>query len=85
MDETNEVRDLPLLRQLYTLFEESLERGVSEVEVTKHFGQTKLNGRALIRNLLKDGKIEYYTTHHGRQTIRRLTNITFIHSLIESQ
>lgn len=72
LDDSHAVRDLPLLHQLYKLIEESKEKGVSETESNVLLGQSKLNGRALIKNLLTDKIIDYYTTSHKRQTVRRL-------------
>lgn len=71
LDNSHTIRDLPLLHQLYKLIEESKEKGVSEAESNAFLGQSKLNGRALVRNLLNDNIVEYYTTSHKRQTIRR--------------
>lgn len=71
MDGSHAIRELPLLHQLYKLIEESKEKGVSESECNAFLGQSKLNGRALVKNLLKDKLIDYYTASHKRQTIRR--------------
>ncbi|XP_055298279.1 general transcription factor 3C polypeptide 1 isoform X2 [Sitodiplosis mosellana] len=71
LDWSHTIRDLPLLHQLYKLIDESKEKGVSETESNAFLGQSKLNGRALMKNLLRDKIIEYYTTSHKRQTIRR--------------
>ena len=79
LDCSHAIRDLPLLHQLYKLIEESKEKGVSESESNAFLGQSKLNGRALMRNLLKDKLIEYYTTSHKRQTIRRFEKLKRFH------
>lgn len=71
LDNSHAVRDLPLLHQIYRLIEQSKEKGVSESEASVYFGQTKLNGRALIRSLLKEKLIDFYTTNQKRQTVRR--------------
>lgn len=73
LDGSRGIRDLPLLHQLYKLIEESKEKGVSESESSALLGQSKLNGRALIKNLWKDKIIDYYTTSHRRQTVRRFS------------
>lgn len=78
LDGSRAIRDLPLLHQLYKLIEESKEKGVSESESSALLGQSKLNGRALIKNLLKDKIIEYYSTSHRRQTVRRLGKILIL-------
>lgn len=71
LDDSHAIRDLPLLHQLYKLIEHSKEKGVSETESNAFLGQSKLNGRALVRNLVKDKIIDFYTTSHKRQNIRR--------------
>lgn len=72
LDDSHAVRDLPILHQLYKLIEASKELGVSEAEASAYLGQSKLNGRALIRNLLRNASIEFYSSSHKRQTVRRL-------------
>lgn len=71
LDESHAIRDVPLMYQLFKMIESSKEIGVSESECSAYLGQSKLNGRALIKNLLKDKKIEFYSTSHKRQTVRR--------------
>lgn len=48
---------------------------MSEGEASAYFGQSKLSGRALIKNLLKDSRIEFYISSQKRQTIRRYFSI----------
>lgn len=71
LDDSHAIRELPLLYQLYKLIESSKELGVSETEACAYLGQTKLNGRAMVKNLLKNSIIEFYSTSQKRQTVRR--------------
>lgn len=71
LDESHAIRDTPITYQLYKHIESTKEMGVSEGEAAAYLGQSKLNGRALIRALLKNSLIEFYTTHQQRQTVRR--------------
>ncbi|XP_031625024.1 general transcription factor 3C polypeptide 1 [Contarinia nasturtii] len=71
LDESKAIKDVPILHQLYKLIESRKEHGISESEASAYLGQSKLNGRALIRSLLKDKQIEYYITSKQRQTVRQ--------------
>lgn len=71
LDDTHAVRDTPIAYQLYKKIESSKEMGVSEAEATTYFGQSKLNGRALIRSFVRNSVVDFYTTNQGRQTLRR--------------
>lgn len=71
LDESHGVHDTPILYQLYKHIKSTKEVGVSETEASKFLGQSKLNGRALVRNCMRSSTLEFYTTSQGRQTLRR--------------
>lgn len=71
MDDSHAVRDTPIAYQLYKLIESSKETGVSETEATAFLGQSKLNGRALVRTITRSSVVDFYTTNQGRQTLKR--------------
>lgn len=74
LDDSNSIKDVPLLYQLYRLIESTKENGISESEASAYLGQSKLNGRAMIRSLLREKQIEYYNTSKQRQTVRQYVN-----------
>lgn len=72
LDENNHtVRDTPLAYQMYKHIESSKDIGVSEAEAITYFGQSKLNGRSMIRSFVRTKIVDFYTTNQGRQTLRR--------------
>lgn len=71
LDASHEVLEIPLLHQVYDYIRSSKEKGASEPEIGVYFGQSKLNVRAVVKNLVKTTNIDFYTTFHQRQTIRR--------------
>lgn len=71
LDDSHAVRDTPIVYQLYKQIESSKETGVSEAEATAFLGQSKLNGRALVKSVTRSSVVDYYTTNQGRQTLKR--------------
>lgn len=71
LDDSQAVYDTPLGYQLYKHVESTKELGVSETEACAFLGQSKLNGRALVRNLVRTSMLDFYATNQGRQTVRR--------------
>lgn len=74
LDTSNEVLGIPILHQIYEYIKSSKENGVSEHEVGIQFGQSKLAARALVRKLIKQCNLEYYTVNKQRQNVRRYVN-----------
>lgn len=71
LDDSHAIRDTPITYQLYQHIESAKEMGISETEANAYLGQSKLNGRSLIRSFMRSSTIEYYTTNHKRQILKR--------------
>lgn len=76
LDDSHAVRDTPIAYQLFKHIESTKELGVSEAEATSFLGQSKLNGRSVVRSFMKASIVDYYTTNQGRQTLRRYEMIS---------
>ena len=63
--------DLSLLTQAYRTVEEAGPDGVSQMELARTMGQTKLHSRTLCRNLLRRGLVVTFMKDVGRQRVSR--------------
>lgn len=71
LDDSHAVRDTPIVYQLYKHIESSKEVGVSEAEATVFLGQSKLNGRALVKSVTRTSAVDFYIANQGRQIVKR--------------
>lgn len=67
LDIKNQYFDVEILRQTYNVIEKSKGVGLSQAEVGRILGLTKLNSRAVCKNLVKLGYITTYIKDEGRQ------------------
>lgn len=67
LDIQNQYFDVEILRQAYNVIEAGKGVGLSQSEVGRILGLTKLNARAVCRNLVKLGYITTYIKDEGRQ------------------
>lgn len=63
--------NVPITRQVYWEVEKSGEKGISQTELGKIMHLTKLQCRALIRNLLNLRLVKMYTVDQGRQRLNK--------------
>lgn len=70
LDCSNQMFNRPLLIQVIRKIEESKGEGMSQSDIGRYFGLSKLNARAVIRKVLKYG-ITFYMKDEGRQRASR--------------
>ncbi|GAB0088960.1 hypothetical protein DMENIID0001_034280 [Sergentomyia squamirostris] len=63
--------NVPLLKQIYQEVENSGEKGLSQTDVRKIMGLTRLQARAVMQNMLKMHLLKVYQADEGRQRMAR--------------
>lgn len=71
MDVGNQVYDLSLLRQLYLYLDEKGPEGAKQLDVQRHFGLSRLNGRGIIRVMERHCLTDTFMVDEGRQRVKK--------------
>lgn len=71
MDTGNQVYDLSLLRQLYRYLDGKGPEGVKQLDVQRHFGLSRLNGRAIMRVFERHALTDTFMVDEGRQRVKK--------------
>lgn len=71
LSESHEVFEVPLLVQVYDYIRSSKETGVSEPDIGRHFGMSRLVRRSVVKEMKRCSKIERFVTNEGRQKTGR--------------
>lgn len=71
LDEGNRLLDRPMLSQAYRAIEKAGVEGLSQVQIGTELGVTKLQARAMCRNLMKAKVVDMYLQDIGRQRVTR--------------
>ncbi|XP_011143807.1 general transcription factor 3C polypeptide 1 [Harpegnathos saltator] len=71
LDVSNHKYKVPYLKQANAIVEASKLEGISQVQLGRQMGLTKLQSRAFLRNLVKIGIIATYMNDMGRQRITK--------------
>lgn len=69
LDCSNQILKRSLIHQVVMKIEESGTEGMSQTEIGKYFGLSKLNARAVLRNAQRTQGITYYMKDKGRQRV----------------
>lgn len=59
--------DVPIMTQAFNAVDESGPNGLTQVELSKKLGMTKLQARTLCRNLLRRNLVSTFMNDVGRQ------------------
>lgn len=65
--ESHEVFEVPLLVQVYDYIRSSKESGVSEPDIGRHFGMSRLVRRSVVKEMKRCAKLDRFLTNEGRQ------------------
>lgn len=71
LSNSHEIFGWTLTEQAYEHIKSRKSNGVSATELADYFGQGKLNGRTLLRNLERLKSISSYSCNEGRQKLQR--------------
>lgn len=71
VDESTRLLDVPLMTQAFNAVDESGPNGLTQVELSRKLGMTKLQARTLCRNLLKRNLVSTFMHDVGRQRFYR--------------
>ncbi|CAO1413423.1 unnamed protein product [Diamesa serratosioi] len=63
--------NMGLAQQAYDFVQKGGESGVSQYEIGKYFGLSKLNSRAVVRKLQRDHGVSYFMKDEGRQRVSK--------------
>lgn len=67
VDESTRLLDVPIMTQAFNAVDESGPNGLTQVELSKKLGMTKLQARTLCRNLLRRNLVSTFMNDVGRQ------------------
>lgn len=71
LDISNQKHNRPLVHQVYEKILESGKEGMSQLEIGKYFGLSKLNARSVLRKLQRQHNISFYMKDEGRQRMSK--------------
>ncbi|XP_034950383.1 general transcription factor 3C polypeptide 1 [Chelonus insularis] len=77
LDVTNQIIDVPIMKQANWIVEESRDEGLSQLDLAKKMGVTKLHARSTLKNLSKLGLIGTYMNDIGRQRLTKYVSKKF--------
>ncbi|KAK3919691.1 General transcription factor 3C polypeptide 1 [Frankliniella fusca] len=77
VDESTRLLDVPLMTQAFNAVDESGPNGLTQVELSKKLGMTKLQARTLCRNLLRRNLVSTFMHDVGRQRFYRYCSKRF--------
>ncbi|XP_034239860.1 general transcription factor 3C polypeptide 1 [Thrips palmi] len=67
VDESTRMLDVPIMTQAFNAVDEAGPNGLTQVELSKKLGMTKLQARTLCRNLLRRNLVSTFMNDVGRQ------------------
>lgn len=71
LDVSKQQLNRPLVYQICQKIEEAGKKGMSQSEIGKYFGLSKLNSRAVLRKIMRERNISFYMADEGRQRVSR--------------
>ena len=71
LDVSNQFINRPLVYQVCQKIEESGKEGMSQNEIGKYFGLSRLNSRSVIRKVQRERNISFYMKDEGRQRVSK--------------
>lgn len=71
LDPSNQQFNRPLTYQVIQKITESGKEGMSQLEVGKYFGLSRLNSRSVLRKLQRQKNISFYMKDEGRQRVSK--------------
>lgn len=71
LDLSNQKLNRPLVHQVWQKMAETGKEGLSQHEVGKFFGLSKLNARSILRNMQRTRNIQFYMKDEGRQRVSK--------------